>query len=222
MEQMIDGQNPAELLPTHRRTVSPERPSAARDRILETADNLFYAHGLQAVGVDRIITEAGVTRVTFYRHFGSKDELVSAYLSQRGGRLRTRVAEAREVYALDPRGLLTFLAVTLMRDSESATYRGCEFVNAAAEITSDHHPVQRQGIDQRKWLVDVAAEALGALGHPEPHRLARKLMMLRTGASMVLGLDPYEDTRELFYETWQAMIDAEIPRPRRRRPPTAQ
>lgn len=221
MEQMTDGQNLAELLPTHRRTVSPERPSAARDRILETADNLFYAHGLQAVGVDRIITEAGVTRVTFYRHFGSKDELVSAYLSQRGGRLRIRVAEAREVYALDPRGLLTFLAVTLMRDSESATYRGCEFVNAAAEITRDEHPVQRQGIDQRKWLVDVAEEALGALGHPEPHRLARKLMMLRTGASMVLGLDPYEDTRELFFETWQAMIDAELPRLRRRRPPTA-
>jgi AcrR family transcriptional regulator len=219
---MTQEQNPAELLPTHRRTVSPERPSAARDRILETADNLFYAHGLQAVGVDRIITEAGVTRVTFYRHFGSKDELVSAYLSQRGGRLRTRVAEAREVYALDPRGLLTFLAVTLMRESESSTYRGCEFVNAAAEITRDDHPVQRQGIDQRKWLVDVAAEALSALGHPEPHRLARKLMMLRTGASMVLGLDPYEDTRELFLETWQAMIDAELPRLRRRRPPTGQ
>jgi AcrR family transcriptional regulator len=210
METMTQEQNPAELLPTHRRTVSPERPSAARDRILETADNLFYAHGLQAVGVDRIITEAGVTRVTFYRHFASKDELVSAYLSQRGGRLRTRVAEASEVYALDPRGLLTFLAVSLVRDSESSVFRGCEFVNAAAEITSDNHPVQRQGIDQRKWLVDVAAEALGALGHPDPHRLARKLMMLRTGASMVLGLDPYEDTRELFLETWQAMIDAEL------------
>lgn len=210
METMTEEQNPAASLPTHRRTVSPERPSAARDRILETADNLFYALGLHAVGVERIITDAGVTRVTFYRHFSSKEELVDAYLSQRGGRLRRRVAEASEAHALDPRGLLTFLAFSLMRDSEESTYRGCEFVNAAAEFTRDDHPVQRRGVDQRKWLVDEAAEALGALGHPEPHRLARKLMMLRTGASMVLGLDNYDDTRELFFETWQAMIDAEL------------
>jgi len=211
METMSQDQNPAELLPTHRRTVSPERPSAARDRILETADNLFYAHGLHAVGIDRIITEAGVTRVTFYRHFASKDELVGAYLSQRGGRLRSRVAEASEAHAFDPRGLLTFLAASLVHDSESPDFRGCEFVNAAAEITGDNHPAQRQGIDQRKWLVEVAAAALSALGHPDPYRLARKLMMLRTGASMVLGLDRYDDTRDLFLETWQAMIDAELP-----------
>lgn len=208
---MSEEQKLAARPPTHRRSVSPERPSPARDRILEAADHLFYDHGIHAVGVDRIITEAGVTRVTFYRHFASKDELVGAYLSQRSGRLRRRVAEAREAHASDPRRLLNFLAVSLMRDSESSTYRGCEFVNAAAEITCDDHPVQRQGIDQRKWLVDVAAEALEALGHPEPYRLARKLMMLRTGASMVLGLDQYEDTRELFFETWQAMIDAELP-----------
>ncbi len=211
METMSQEQIPAELPPTHRRAVSPERPSAARDRILETADNLFYAHGLQAVGVDRIITEAGVTRVTFYRHFASKDALVGAYLSQRGGRLRSRVVEASEAHAFDPRGLLTFLAASLVRDSESPDFRGCEFVNAAAEVTGDNHPVQRQGIDQRKWLVEVAAAALAALGHPDPHRLARKLMMLRTGASMVLGLDRYDDTRDLFLETWQAMIDAELP-----------
>lgn len=194
----------------HRRRVPPQRPSSARNRILKTADSLFYAHGLHTVGVERIVSEAGVTRVTFYRHFASKDELVVAYLNERGGRLRARVAEVSETHANDPRGLLTFLAVSLVVDSELSAYRGCEFVNAAAEISSVEHPVQRQGRDQRAWLVEVAAKALAALGHPEPVRLARKLMMLRTGASMVLGLDHYEDTRELFLEIWQAMIDAEL------------
>ncbi|MBU1251450.1 MAG: TetR/AcrR family transcriptional regulator [Actinobacteria bacterium] len=72
----------------HRRQGARQRPSAARDRILTTADSLFYRHGIHGVGVDRIITEAGATRATFYRHFPSKNDVIEAYLRTRGDRLR--------------------------------------------------------------------------------------------------------------------------------------
>lgn len=196
--------------PAHRRLVARQKPSAARERILGTADSLFYSYGLHAIGIDRIIKDAGVTRVTFYRHFVSKDDLIEAYLRVRGDRLRERIAQARNARPYDPRRTLEVLARSLVEDSGTLGYRGCEFVNAAAEFADEEHPAQSLGIDQRAWLVNIATEALEDLGHPQPRRLARKLMMLRTGATVVLGLDPYDDTGELYLEAWDAILEAEL------------
>ena len=75
---------------------SPTVAVAARDRILNTADRLFYATGIHAVGVDRIIAEAGVARATFYRHFPTKDDLIAAYLGRRAESARERLTALRE------------------------------------------------------------------------------------------------------------------------------
>lgn len=197
----------------HYRTTTLTRPSAAREKILETADRLFYEHGVHAVGVERLIAEAGVTRVTFYRHFPSKDELIEAYLRRRGDRLRDRIASAFAETPYDPWGVLDALAKSLVEASGTEGYRGCEFVNAAAEFSEETHPAQALGVDQRAWLASVAADALRDLGHPQPERLARKLMMLRTGGTVVLGLDSYDDSAELFLEAWNAILGAELERP---------
>jgi len=185
------------------------RPSAARKRILETADRLFYDHGVRAISVDRIVAEAGVTRVTFYRHFPSKENLVEAYLLARAERGRRRVEEARAHAPDDPRAALDAIAMTLVEDSAVPGFRGCEFVNAAAEYSDVADPARTLAIAQRAWIVDVTEELLARLGHPRPRELAEVLLMLRTGAVVAAGLDR-TDAFPLFLRTWHALIDGAV------------
>lgn len=195
--------------PTALADSSPRKsPSAARERILTAAGRLFYDEGIHAVGVERVITAADVSRVTFYRHFPSKDALIEAYLRARGDRMRERIAAVRGADDADPRKTLDAVAETLVDDRSGAGFRGCEFVNAAAEYADTAHPARTVTVLQRGWLMDVTAEALGQLGHPRPRRLARQLLMLRTGASVASDLDNGEDIGEVFLEAWQAMLAA--------------
>ena len=189
------------------------RPSAARRRILEAADRLFYDHGVRAVSVDRLIAEAGVTRVTFYRHFPSKEDLVEAYLLVRAERGRRRVDEARAQAPDDPRVALDAIAMTLVEDSAVPGFRGCEFVNAAAEYSDAADPARTLAMSQRAWIVDVTEELLTRLGHPRPRELAQVLLMLRTGAVFAAGLDRTENAFPLFLQTWHSLIDSTLGKP---------
>src|SRR3954469_21253133 len=85
------------------------RSSAARERILATADRLFYNEGIHAVGIQRVIAESSVTRVTLYRHFPSKDDLISAYLELRAEYDRAQVGGIIQAHPDDPRQALTEL-----------------------------------------------------------------------------------------------------------------
>src|SRR3954463_15780385 len=86
------------------------RPSKARERIVQTADRLFYNEGIHAVGIQRIVAESAVTRVTLYRHFASKDDLIDAYLERRAQYDRDQVGGLIEAHRDDPRRVLTELA----------------------------------------------------------------------------------------------------------------
>ena len=157
------------------------RPSEARDRLLRTASDLFYAEGIRAVGVDRVIGAAGVTRATFYRHFPSKDDLVVAYLSGVDGLVRAIAAGAAEG---EPR-----LRAVIGEMAESlclAGFRGCAFINAAAEFPDSRSPVHRAVAAHRTWLAALFERELRVAGHPDPTGAAAHLMMLRDGA-MVAG-----------------------------------
>ena len=187
--------------------VAGRRPSAARQRLLETADRLFYAHGVRAVGVDRILAEARVTRVTFYRHFPTKQHLVEAYLRERMARGRRRVTEILERCPDDPRAALDEIARTFVEDSAVPGMRGCEFVNAAAEYSLDSDPARTLAVEQRQWIRDVTADLLGRLGHPRPHELAEVLLMLRTGAVIAAGLDRSDRAFPRFLQTWNTLVD---------------
>lgn len=161
----------------------------ARERILATADQLFYGNGIQAVGVQRLIDESRVTRVTFYRHFPSKDDLVLAYLEDRKVRARAAVQAIIDAHPGDPRGALHAWAVALTRDGMVDEYRGCTFVNAAAEYEPPEHPVRAVAIDQRLWVNRVTETLLRQAGHPDPAAAARLLMALRTGYVFSLGFE---------------------------------
>lgn len=156
-------------------------------RILQTASELFYRRGIHAVGVDRIAAESGVTKRTLYDRFGSKDALVVAYLRGRHeqwwGRLQDRLADADaprvlavvEAYAHDP------LPVD----------RGCGFLNAAAELPSDHVGLdvvrehKRAVRDLLEWLLRE-----DGLGGDDPAALAEHVFLLLEGGVAHRGVDP--------------------------------
>jgi AcrR family transcriptional regulator len=186
------------------------RPSEARDRILRTADRLFYNEGVHAVGIKRVVEEASVTQVTLYRHFPAKDELISAYLERRADYDRDQVLGLVGAYPDNPRKALSELATVLTDDDFAAMTRGCPFINAAAEFTGAH-PARVQAAEHRAWVTSQIETLLVRLEHRNPVAAAHQLMMLRTGAVVSAALDNNSDLSSHFLACWDQLIDDGLP-----------
>ncbi|MGX5654385.1 TetR/AcrR family transcriptional regulator [Geodermatophilus nigrescens] len=164
------------------------RPSEARDRLLRTASVLFYAEGVRAVGVDRVVEEAAVTRATFYRHFPGKEDLVVAYLDGVDRAVREVAGEVPD----DADGAAAWLEALTGRLGDQLCgdgFRGCAFINAAAEYPDPASPVRRAVLAHRAWLTAAAAGAFRRAGHPAPEEAARRWLVLRDGAMVAGYLD---------------------------------
>ncbi|MDM7990209.1 TetR/AcrR family transcriptional regulator [Arthrobacter sp. zg-Y877] len=153
-----------------------------RERILEQASALFYTEGIRAVSADRVIAAAGTAKVTFYRYFRSKDDLVVAYLQEQSTLMRARAADLDP----DPCAGLRQFAEAMGTEACSAGFRGCPFINAAAEYTDPGHPVRAVISEHRAWLHSLVTQRLQQLGIRDTEALADQLLMLRDGA-MVHG-----------------------------------
>jgi AcrR family transcriptional regulator len=187
---------------------TPPRPSAARERILATVDRLFYDEGIRAVGVHRVVEESRVTRVTLYRHFPTKDDLVAAYLRRRADRDRQQVAEVLEAHPGDCRAALRALARVLVDSGFPDMHRGCPFINAAAEYSDPGSPVRRVVTEHRNWMREVMEDLCRAWGDPHPPATARLLMMLRTGAVVAAALDEQPDPGAGFLDAVDQILDS--------------
>ncbi len=156
-------------------------PAAAKLRILATADRLFYDEGIRSVGIDRLISESGVTKATFYKHYGSKDRLIVEYVN---GRHRAAVAEIErfDAESADASAVLDAIVDGIVEELHSEGFRGCAFINAAAEFGDLGHPVRVAVSEHRDWYTEVVAERLRAAGHPLPGDAADDLLLARDGA----------------------------------------
>ncbi|MCU1681149.1 MAG: transcriptional regulator, TetR family [Amycolatopsis sp.] len=152
-----------------------------RDRLLDTATRLFYAEGIHMSPVDKLITEAGVTRSTFYRHFPTKEDLVVAYV-------RAKSAEVRGGFEASNRSLRAVLEF-IGDFTCSPGFRGCPFLNAAAEYPDPAHPVHVAVTDHRRWFRAALTELATELGHPDPDYAASILVMFNDGALVGGELD---------------------------------
>lgn len=160
-------------------------PAAAR--ILDAASGLFYDQGIHAVGVDAIVRAAGVTKKTLYDRFGSKDELVAAYLRARDERWRAWLTERVEAETDDPRARLTATFDALGAWMAAENPRGCAFVNAFAELPEAGHPGHRVVAEQKLWLLGYLTDLATATGVPGPEALGRRLLLLHEGATIAYG-----------------------------------
>jgi AcrR family transcriptional regulator len=155
--------------------------SEARSRLLSTASRLFYTEGLHSVGVDRIISAASVTRATFYRHFPSKEDLLVAYLSLADQAIRAQVDTAR-AEGPDAAEAVRAVARSIADGIRSDGFRGCAFLNAAAEYPDPAHPVHQAVLAHRQWFLDTVTDLLAQTGETAPEPAARHFVMLRDGA----------------------------------------
>jgi AcrR family transcriptional regulator len=180
--------------------------SPARTRLLDAATSLFYAEGIHAVGVDRIIEVAGVTRATMYKQFAGKEGLVLAYLEGED-------AQLREVFTLaqhasdDPDELLELLVEGIAADIRDRHTRGCPFINAAAEYP-DAGPVRTLIDEHRAWFRATLTALAAAAGLSDPADAAASLVLLRDAALVGGYLDGRERTGEAFARTARGVIAA--------------
>jgi len=139
--------------------------SEARQRILETADRLFYAEGVRAVGIDRIIAEAEVAKMSLYKHFPSKDDLILAVLQYREGKVLEFFGSAMERHGKRTKDRLRAFFAALKEWFESPGFRGCAFQNAAVELADPAHAGTQFVKDHKRrfqeFLAGLVEESLG-------------------------------------------------------------
>ncbi|MFD3521461.1 TetR/AcrR family transcriptional regulator [Streptomyces sp. NPDC058653] len=157
------------------------RVSAARERLLSTAGQLFYAEGIHTVGVDRLVAEAKVTNATFYRHFRSKDDLAVAHIEGVDRAIRAQIASLTA--ARPPAdAILRGIGASLVDQIRSPGYRGCAFLNAAAEFPDPTHPVHRAVVAHRDWFLRTITALFAEITVAQSDHAGRHFVMLRDGA----------------------------------------
>lgn len=156
--------------------------SVASARLLDAADELFYREGIRAVGVDAIVKQAGVNKMSLYRQFSSKDELVKHYFLRADTRFWAVIERSIAKHPDDAAAALQQIFTDLAQRAVVPGYRGCPFVNMAAEFTEPEHFV-RQLVAQNKRQLLARLEALASqAGARQPLALAQGLALLIEGA----------------------------------------
>ncbi len=162
-------------------TTAQRVPGSAKRRILETVMRLFYLDGIHHVGVDRIIAEASVTKATFYKHYGSKDNLILKYIHTQHEQMEAYLDSVVESSASPADAIRTFVADTIA-EVAARDFRGCPFLNAAAEFPDQQHLVRQVVTDHREWMTERLSKLLAGAGHPRPGDGADELLLARDGA----------------------------------------
>nr|WP_315846660.1 TetR/AcrR family transcriptional regulator [uncultured Achromobacter sp.] len=158
------------------------KPLLAADRIRKTAREMFYRDGIRAVGVDAIVTQAGVTKPSLYRSFSSKDELAATYLRDYDAEFWARFDGACAAHPGDPRAQLLEYLSGLSKRAVLSGYRGCGLTNAAVEYPEAEHPARAVAVEHKLELRRRLNEMAAGMGAGDPQALADGLLLLIEGA----------------------------------------
>jgi AcrR family transcriptional regulator len=153
-----------------------------RARLLAAASELFYRHGIRAIGVEAIAEAAGTNKMTLYRHFPSKDELVAECLRQFAREGAQRWARYEEAYPGDPRAQIRAWLAEVAAILADKNHRGCALANAAIELPDRTHPARRVVEEFKLGQRNHLARLCKSSGLKDPDLLAEELYMLLEGA----------------------------------------
>jgi AcrR family transcriptional regulator len=184
---------------------------SARDRLLAAATELFYAEGVHTVGIDRVIERAGVAKASLYSTFGSKEELVRAYLARLAEGRQRRITERIARYD-DPRDRILAIFDQLGERIALPTFRGCAFINASAEGPRGETKVTRACSDSRTWLRELFIALAREAGAADPTALGRQLVLLFDGATICAAMDGDLDAAAVARATAVTLLDQHAPR----------
>ncbi|MEU9790410.1 TetR/AcrR family transcriptional regulator [Streptomyces sparsogenes] len=150
----------------------------ARDRLLQAAEDLFYAEGIHAVGLERLLAVSGVGRASLYRHFSGKDDLVTAVLQRRDEHWRAWLEARVEARGGGPLAVFDALA----EGAEEEGFHGCAFINAMAETGDPGSEVHRLAAAHKRSVTAYVRGLLTRTGHPRAEELADEFALLMDGA----------------------------------------
>ncbi|OYD91663.1 TetR family transcriptional regulator [Nostoc sp. 'Peltigera membranacea cyanobiont' 210A] len=162
---------------------------SVRDRILSTASGLFYREGIRNVGIDRIVAESGVAKMSLYNHFKSKDALIEAWLRQQDEQWCEWLKTTIEQRASNPSQQLLAIFDALREWFESPDFRGCAFINASVELANADHPGHRVALEHQQSIYRYIKSLAQAAEVSSPEQLARQLLLLVQGAIVVAMME---------------------------------
>ncbi|AYQ42589.1 TetR family transcriptional regulator [Burkholderia aenigmatica] len=153
-----------------------------RERILQTASELFYREGTRAVGVDLIVAQAGVAKTSLYRHFATKDDLIEAFLLREDADFWAHWDAVAAQYRRTPREELDAQLQWIGERIARPGYRGCPQINIAAEYADGNHPARKVAVAHKQELRRRLTELAAAIGVDEPETFALRLATVIDGA----------------------------------------
>jgi AcrR family transcriptional regulator len=193
------------------------RRSSVGERILATADELFYREGIRAVGIQRVIDEAGIAKASLYAHYASKDDLVAACMERRGQAARAAMVAALDAAPDNPRAKLLALFDYQRQAVGDAAFRGCPVMKTHTELTEPDHPARRITAAHRQSLLELFARLVKEAGLRSPDYVAGALIVLFDGAVATTVVDGDPNATRYARLAAEQIIDAHLPkRPRRR------
>jgi AcrR family transcriptional regulator len=185
------------------------------EHLVNVALRLFYTHGFHATGIDRILDEAGVAKMTLYKHFRSKDQLILAALKKRDEVFREWLTTAMEQAGKDPKAKMLAMFDALDdwfhgRALGTLGFHGCAFIKAAGEFDSFDHPAHIASAEHKQLIVDYIAGLARAAGARDPEKLAEQLALLKEGAIVTAQIRGIEDVAQQAKQIAKQIIDAAV------------
>jgi AcrR family transcriptional regulator len=185
-----------------------DRP--ARERLLAVAGELFYRQGIRSVGVDEIVAAADVAKMSLYRSFSSKDELVAAFLRERDESYWRWWDEVTDRHPGEPRAQLLGLFRSLAKLATRPNWRGCPFTNAATEFPEPDHPGRRVAEANKRELRRRLRELARRAGAREPALLGDQLVLLFEGAYISAQTFGANGPAAAVVDAAEALIEAQL------------
>ncbi|MEE1830839.1 TetR/AcrR family transcriptional regulator [Streptomyces sp. SP17KL33] len=179
-------------------------------KILQTASRLFYDQGIRAVGVEAIAEEAGVTKKTLYDRFGSKEELVVAYLRARDGLWRSTLVTYVNSHDGPPEEKLLATFGALREWMRERNLRGCAFINASVELPAGHAG-REVAHDQKAWLLSYLEGLASAAGAEDPAGLAAQILILHEGACVADSMGSLDRAVDRAEQVARVLIAGSLP-----------
>jgi AcrR family transcriptional regulator len=171
-----------------------EGAAHVRDRLLDTADRLFYSEGCRAIGIDRVLEEAGAAKASLYAHFGCKDGLIAAYVRQRIEAVRAGIEGFVADASPEQRALRLF--DYLVEWAAQPDFRGCPLQHVVGEIADPEHPARVAAAEQRAWLLESFTTWAHAAGAADPIRTGSALLVLFDGVAAASEQDGPQRARD--------------------------
>jgi len=191
----------------------PSEPRNTRDRLIERAIDLFYSHGFNAVGLDRIIEEVGVTKTTFYKHFESKDDLmVQAVRKRDAWELEALTRAVRRVAGNNPRDQLLGVFDVLHEWFNAPDFRGCIFINTASEFPNPNDPIHQAAADHKRKCRDMFRDLARNAGAADSETFADVYTVLIEGTLVLRQVHDRNDAAIVSRKAAKGLIEQYIPR----------